>query len=174
MAFLKPKEKSFRFKRIAVIALCLTVFDAFVTGLPFCGLAIAFFLVAASSISAVIFLFRERRYSKLYAKKAVIYLTAIVCIIAIFKFNAYIGGRHAEIIINAVNSYVADADIYPDPLTQLIPNYLVGIPKCAYRMMDNEFRYFVDQENAFLVWTIMPPWGRKHYDFKTKEWTYFD
>jgi hypothetical protein len=168
MRILRPKEKSFRFKKIAVIALFLTVFDAFVTGLPFWGLMIAFFLGAAAGISAIIFLFRDRRFLKLYAVKSVIYLAALVSIIGIFKFNAFIGSRNAESLIQGVNSYFADFERYPEDLKQLIPNYLDNIPKCAYRLMDNEFRYRTAQDNVYLMWTIMPPWSRKQYDFKTQ------
>ena len=163
MAILRIKEKSFKFKKIAIIAFCLVVFDAFITGLPFFGMTIAFFLVAASVISAFTFLFKNKQFSKLYAIKAVIYLMALISIIGIFKLNAYLGKEHAETVI-----------IYPDNLNQLVPNYMNRIPKCAYRIMDNEFRYYANPDDVYLMWTVIPPWGRKQYDFKTAEWRYFD
>ena len=92
------------------------------------------FLVVASGISAIIFLFRDKQFSKLYAIKALIYFTSFIGIIGIFKFNVYIGGENANIVINAINSYYADTGHYPDNLNQLIPNYLDSIPNCAYRM----------------------------------------
>jgi hypothetical protein len=174
MAILNPKEKSFRFKKIAIIAFCLLVFDAFIIGLPFFGLLILFFLVVASGISAIIFLFRGRQFSKLYAIKALIYFTSFIGIIGIFKFNAYIGAENANVVINAINSYYADTGMYPDNLTQLIPNYLDSIPNCAYRMIDYKYRYYVDPDNADLMWTVMPPWGRRNYNFQNAEWTYLD
>jgi len=174
MAILNPKEKSFRFKKIAIIAFCLLIFDAFIFGTPFFGLIIMFFLVVASGISAIIFLFRDKQFSKLYAMKALIYFTGFVGIIGIFKFNSYIGGENANIVIDAVNSYYADTSLYPDKLNQLIPNYLDSIPNCAYRIMDYKYRYYVDQDNAYLMWTVIPPWGRRNYNFNNAEWTYFD
>ena len=174
MAVLSPKEKSFRFKKIAIIAFCLMVFDAFMFGTPSFGLIIMFFFVVASGISAIIFLFRDKQYSKLYAIKALIYFTGFIGIIGIFKFNAYLGGENANIVINAINSYYADTGLYPDNLNQLIPNYLDSIPSCAYRIMDYKYRYYVDQDNAFLMWTMIPPWGRRRYNFKNAEWRYFD
>lgn len=174
MAILTAKEKSFKLKKIAIIAFCLLVFDAFIIGTPFFGLTILFFIVIGSGISAIIFLFRDRKFSKLYALKALIYFTGFIGIIGIFKFNAYIGGENAGIIIKAINSYHDDTGLYPENLNQLIPIYLDNIPKCAYRIMDNEYRYYVDQENADLMWTVMPPWGRYNYSFRNTEWTYFD
>ena len=174
MAILNPKEKSFRFKKIAIIAFCLMVLDAFILGIPFLGLIIMFFLIAASGISAIIFLFRDKQYSKLYAIKALIYFTGFIGIIGIFKFNVYIGGENANSVIKAVNSYYVDTGLYPDNLNQLIPNYLNRIPNCAYRIMDYKYRYYVDQDSAQLMWTVMPPWGRRIYNFKNAEWRYFD
>ena len=174
MALLNPKEKSFRFKKIATIVFCLMVFDAFMFGTPSFGLIIMFFLVVASGISAIIFLFRDKRYSKLYAIKALIYFSGIIGIIVIFKFNSYLGGENANIIINAINSYYADTGVYPDNLNQLNPNYLDSIPNCAYRIMDYKYHYYVEQDNAYLMWTVIPPWGRRIYNFKNAEWRYFD
>jgi hypothetical protein len=174
MAILTPKEKSFKFKKIAIIAFCLLIFDAFIFGTPFFGLIIMFFLVVASGISAIIFLFRDKQISKLYAIKALIYFTGFIGIIGVFKFNVYIGGENANIVIKAINSYYADTGFYPDDLNQLIPNYLDNIPNCAYRIMDYKYRYYLDQENANLMWTVIPPWGRRNYNFLDAEWTYRD
>lgn len=174
MAILNPKEKSFRFKKIAIIAFCLMVFDAFLLGTPFFGLIIMFFLVVASGISAIILLFRDKRYSKLYAIKSLIYFTGFIGIIGIFKFNAYLGGENATIVINAINSYYADTGLYPDSLDELIPNYLDSIPNCAYRIMDSKYRYHADHDDTYLMWTVIPPWGRRQYNFKNAEWRNFD
>jgi len=174
VAILNPKEKSFRFKKIAIIAFCLSVFDAFFVGIPIFGSMILVLFVLASGISAIIFLFRDRHFSKLYAIKALIYFTSIIGIIGIFKLNAYIGGQNANVVINAINSYHADAGIYPQNLNQLIPNYLDSIPICAYRITDNKYKYRVDQDNADLIWIKVPPFGRRNYNFKNAEWTYLD
>ncbi len=174
MAMLDPKEKSFRFKLIAVIACCLLLFDAFFMGVPIFGSIILIFLVLASGISAIIFLFRNKRISKLYAIKALIYFISFISIIGIFKFNTYIGERNANILVNAINSYHADTGIYPENLDQLVPNYLENIPNCAYRMGDNKYRYHIDQDRTDLMYTKVPPFGRRIYYFKTAEWVYVD
>ena len=174
MSVFGPEEKSFRFKKIAVTAFCLMIFDAFIFGIPSLGLIILFFIVCASGISAVIFLLRDKKYSKLYAIKAGIYLLALMGIIGIFKFNSNMGQKNAEAIIKAVNSYYTDSGHYPENLNQLIPIYLDRIPGCAYRMMESKFRYFSNQGDANLMWAVAPPYGRRIYYFKDAEWRTLD
>ena len=171
---LDSTEKSFRFKKIAIIAFCLMIFDALIFGIPSLGLIILFFTVCASGISALIFLWRDKKYAKLYAIKAAIYLIALIGIIGIFRFNSHMGENNVESIIKAVNAYHADSGQYPENLNQLIPTYLKNIPSCAYRMTASEFRYFSDQGNPNLLWVVLPPFGRRIYYFKDAEWRSLD
>ena len=71
-------EKSFKFKKIAIIAFCLMIFDALIFGIPSLGLIVLFLIVCASGISAFIYLWRDKKYAKLYAIKAAIYLIALM------------------------------------------------------------------------------------------------
>ncbi|MGD9042789.1 MAG: hypothetical protein PVG06_03705 [Desulfobacterales bacterium] len=167
-------EKSFKFKKIAIIAFGLMTFDAFIFGIPSLGLTVLFLIVCASGISAFISLFRDKKYAKLYAIKAAIYLIALMGILGIFKFNSYMGANNAEAIIKAVNKYYADSGVYPENLNQLVPIYLERIPGCAYRMTDRAFRYFSDQGDPNLLWTVLPPFSRRIYYFKDAEWRTLD
>ena len=167
-------EKSFKFKKIAIIAFCLMIFDALIIGIPFLGLIFLFLIVCACGISAFIFLWRDKKYSKLYAIKAAIYLIALMGIFGIFKFNSHMGAKNADSIITAVNAYYADSGHYPENLNQLIPIYLESIPSCAYRMSDNKFRYFSNQGDPNLMWAVAPPFGRRIYHFKDAEWRKLD
>jgi hypothetical protein len=167
-------EKSFKFKKIAIIAFCLMIFDALIIGIPFLGLIFLFLIVCACGISAFIFLWRDKKYSKLYAIKAAIYLIALMGILGIFKFNSHMGANNAKSVIKAVNTYFADSGQYPENLNQLIPIYLESIPSCAYRMTDSEFRYFSDQGDPNLMWAVAPPYGRRFYYFKDAEWRTLD
>ncbi len=167
-------EKSFKFKKIAIIAFCLMIFDALIFGIPSLGLIVLFLIVCASGISAFIYLWRDKKYAKLYAIKAAIYLIALMGILGIFKFNSHMGANNAKIVIKAVNTYYADSGHYPENLNQLIPIYLESIPSCAYRMTDSDFRYFSDQGDPNLMWVVLPPFGRRIYHFKDAEWRSLD
>jgi hypothetical protein len=174
MSMPSSAEKSFKFKKIAIIAFCLMIFDALIFGIPSLGLIVLFFIVCASGISAVIFLLRDKKYAKLYAIKAAIYLLALIGIFGIFKFNSHMGAKNAEAIIKAVNTYYADSGVYPENLNQLIPIYLERIPSCAYRMLDSKFWYFSNQGDPNLMWAVAPPFGRRIYHFKDAEWRTID
>jgi len=167
-------EKSFKFKKIAIIALCLMIFDALIFGIPSLGLILLFLIVCASVMSAFIFLWRDKKYAKLYAIKAAIYFMALLGIFGIFKFNSNMGEKNAEAIIKAVNTYYADTGVYPENLNQLIPIYLERIPSCAFRITESEFRYFSDQGDPNLMWAVAPPFGRRIYYFKDAEWRTLD
>jgi hypothetical protein len=168
------KEKPFKFKKIAIIAFCLMIFDAVIFGIPSLGLIVLFFIIGASGISALIFLWRDKKYSKLYALKAAIYLIALMGIIGIFNFNSHMGEQNAKSIIKAVNTYYADNGHYPGNLNQLIPIYLESIPRCAYRMTDSQYRYFSDPGDPNLMWAVVPPFGRRVYHFKNAKWRTLD
>ena len=114
------KEKSFNFKKMAIIAFCLMIFDALIFGIPSLGLIVLFLIVCASGISAFVFLWRDKKYAKLYAIKATLYFMALMGILGIFKFNSHMGGKNAQHIIQAVNAYYADSGHYPEKLNQLI------------------------------------------------------
>ena len=167
-------EKSFKFKKISIIAFCLMIFDALIFGIPSLGLIVLFLIVCASGISAFIFLWRDKKYAKLYAIKAAIYFMALLGIFGIFQFNSSIGEKNAEAIIRAVNTYYAATGVYPENLNQLIPIYLERIPSCAYRMTESEFRYFSNQGDPNLMWAVAPPFGRRIYYFKNAEWRMLD
>lgn len=174
MSMTVSKEKSFNFKKIGIIAFCLMFFDAFVFGIPSVGLIVLFFIVCASGISALIFLWRDKKYAKLYAIKATIYFMALVGIVGIFNFNSHMGEKNAQRIIKAVNTYYADNGHYPENLNQLIPIYLERIPKCAYRITDSQYRYFPDPGDPNLMWAVVPPFGRRIYFFKDAKWRTLD
>jgi len=174
MGFLSPKKESFRFKRIIAVALLLTIFDGFIYGLPAFGLFICLAVFLASSIASVIFLFVDKEFSKLYALKCLIYLCAGTCIIGMFKLNTHIGNSNADKIINSVEEYKADKGDYPTELGKLVPEYIPKIPVCAYRMVNNQYRYSYTETSHYLMWAQLPPYGRRLYHFQNKEWTYID
>ncbi len=174
MPILHPNKNSFRFKRISAIAFCMMTFDALVLGIPSFGFIISFFIILASLISSLIFLFKNKTYSKLFAIKAGIYFIALICIIGIFRFNAYIGKKNSKIVIGAINTYYAEIGIYPERLNQLMPSYLENLPNCAYRIIDRKYRYIYSKEHHYLIWAEAPPFGRRIYNFKTEEWRYLD
>jgi hypothetical protein len=174
MGFLTPRKKSFRFKRIIAVALLLTVFDGFICGLPAFGLFLSATVFVASAIASIIFLFVDKGFSRLYAVKSLIYLCAGTCIIGVFRLNTHIGDMNAGKIIHAVENYKADKGDYPVQLDSLVPEYMPKIPVCAYRMLNNQYRYTYTETSHYLMCANLPPYGRRLYYFDHKEWAYID
>ena len=174
MGFLTPGKKSFRFKRIIAVALLLTIFDGFISGLPSFGFFISAAVFVASAIASVIFLFVDKGFSKLYAVKSLIYLWAGGCIIGMFALNTYVGSTNADQIINSIEKYKADKGDYPAELRDLVPEYMPKIPVCAYRMLSNQYRYTYTETSHYLMYANLPPYGRRSYHFQNKEWIYID
>lgn len=174
MKTFKVTEKAFKFRRIAILAFCLMFFDALMMGIPAFGLSISFFLMAASGLSGLIYLSKDKRIALLYAKKAAIYLCGLLGIIVIFKINAHIGKSNAKVIISAVDAYYQDVGVYPKRLKQLVPKYLEKIPRCAYRMSGCQYRYISSEKSHLLMWQEIPPFGDRTYSFERAKWGYID
>ena len=174
MGFLSPKKESFRFKRIIATALFLTILDGFILGLPVFGLAISSLILVACAIASIIFIFSKREFSKLYAVKGFIYLCACVCIVGVYRLNTFVGKKNAHRIVSAIEVYKSDKGVYPAELSDIVPEYMSGIPVCAYRLSGRQYRYFYTDSYHYLMWVEMPPFGRRMYDFQDKEWRYID
>jgi hypothetical protein len=142
--------------------------------LPAFGLFISAAVFLASAIASVIFLFIDRRFSKLYAVKCLIYLCAGTCIIGVLRLNTHIGNRNAEKIIHSVEKYKAEKGDYPTQLGDLVSEYMPKIPVCAYRMLSNQYRYAYTETSHYLMYANLPPYGRRLYHFQNKQWTYID
>jgi hypothetical protein len=92
----------------------------------------------------------------------------------VFKLNRHIGNRNAKKIIRAVERYKADEGHYPAQLNDLVPEYMHGIPVCAYRISNNQYRYSYTDTAHYLMYANLPPYGRRVYHFRNQEWTYID
>ena len=86
-----------------------------------------------------------------------------------------IAERNAEKVIDACEKFHAENDRYPKTLDELVPQYLLSVPRAKY-CMDGQFRYwnFEEDNDAILVWYVIPPYGRSVYNFKEQRWGYVD
>lgn len=68
-------------------------------------------------------------------------------------------------IIPAVDRYRADTGRYPETLDELVPRYLPST-RPAGRTGAYRITYSRHRDSALLVTTIVPPFGRRIWDFK--------
>ena len=84
---------------------------------------------------------------------------------------------NAEKIIAACEKFHAENSRYPKTLDELVPQYLSSVPRAKYCMDPfGQFMYwnFEEDNDAALVWYVVPPFGRSVYNFKEQRWGYVD
>jgi len=88
-------------------------------------------------------------------------------------FQLRVAETNAARIVAACEEFQAAHGRFPDSLEQLLPRYLPSIPRARYSLLFGEFVY-VNLGKPMLVWYIVPPFGRKVYDFEIRRWRYID
>ena len=84
--------------------------------------------------------------------------------------------ERAEEVVVALNAYRARTGDYPVRLSDLVPEYLPVVPLARYTLMFNELDYHhaAAQPGGFLVYTVIPPFGRRTYSLDTGTWGFLD
>lgn len=105
-----------------------------------------------------------------------VYLAAVGMVLSMIPINRQIAADRAERIIAAAENYRAAHGKYPDHLDQLAPQFIAEIPtKARVTFTDSGFRYFAENEGSHqLMYVVMPPFGRRTYNFETKSWGFID
>jgi len=81
---------------------------------------------------------------------------------------------NAPRIIAACDEFHAANGRFPQTLDELVPRYMRSIPRAKYCLEFGEFRYWDLDGHPILVWYVVPPFGRKIYDFENRRWNYID
>jgi len=84
-----------------------------------------------------------------------------------------IAQTNAARIIAATEEFHAANDRYPCALDELVPQYMASVPRAKYCLVWGDFLHF-NLGKPMLVWYVVPPYGRKIYDFEGRRWSYLD
>jgi hypothetical protein len=84
-----------------------------------------------------------------------------------------IGKANVSQIIAACEEFHTATGAFPKKLDELVPRYLPSIPRAKYCLALGEFMY-LNYGHPMLVWYVVPPFGRKIYDFDERRWGYLD
>ena len=157
------------------LALVLSLALVLIDGLWLGQGAIAM-LVAALVVFAIPLSFRARYVTvrRQRLRKIAIYLGAVVLVLGFNAANNRIAQQRADTLIATINSYHAKNGSYPRSLQDLVPEYLPAVPRAKYALTSAQFRYIRTQDDALLLYTSMPPFGRPTYSFRDKSWSYID
>ena len=118
--------------------------------------------------------FKNRERRNYYLMRSAVFFAVPIVVGCIFVANLSVGERNAIIVIAAVDKYQAEQKRYPQTLQELVPKYLPEIPPTKYALSASEFRYVALENRYQLVYTTLPPFGRRVYDFTTHSWSILD
>ncbi len=78
--------------------------------------------------------------------------------------------------MQAVENFHAAEGHYPAKLDELVPTYLAKVPRASPRMSFDKFDYIAvpPGDKPFLMWVVIPPFGRRTYDFEKKQGSSID
>ena len=148
--------------------------DALLVGLPSLG---TFLCVVFMLTNFVAFLWRRKGDRAIVVKYGIRSLALCLTVIAIlgtFMFNRHLGHVNARLIIKAVEDYRSEQGKYPERLEDLVPQFLPKVPHSAIRLTSTKYYYLYHKGYHSLMWSEAPPFGRRTYQFETKEWSHID
>lgn len=158
---------------VAAIAVILAALDAFFFGqgvfsLALCLAGFLYYVPRAIGAHPDPALFRLR-----VIKAVVVTGAGAASIAAIVTFNA-IAEERAREVIAAVESFKGRFGRYPEKLDELVPIFLPEVPAAKPAGMMREFAYRNFDGEHTLMYTVVPPFGRKFYSFERQRWSALD
>jgi len=141
----------------------------------FAGLA-AFVMVVLGIIHVIRGLLADRWRVRYGSSMIAIYAVMMASVVLTIRANNRLAQRRAEGIVTALKLYRSKTGDYPVRLTALVPEYLPAVPLAKYTLLFNEFTYHHDpaQRQGFLMYAVIPPFGRRTYSLDTDTWGYLD
>lgn len=158
---------------VTVIAAALAMSDAFffsqgVFSMALCIAGLLYYLPRAIGARPDPALFRLR-----VTKAAVVTGAGAAAIAVIVVFNQ-IAEERAREVISAAEIFKAKFGRYPEKLDELVPLFLPEVPMAKPAGMMRAFDYRAVEGEHVLMYTVVPPFGRKLYRFERQRWSALD
>lgn len=90
------------------------------------------------------------------------------------RLNNALAADRAERVIGACERYQAKHGRLPERLEQITPDFLASVPRAKYTLVFGRFQYLSEKGGHWLVWTVLPPYGRQAYSFEEERWRFLD
>jgi len=152
-------------------AVVLLLWDA-----AFAGACMASFLVCP--IWFVVSLARsaiKRPGWRLALARAAIPVLTLALALANDAVQSRVAESNARRVIAACEAYREANGGYPKGLDELAPRYPPSVPPAKHCLGPwNRFRYFYGENHSSLFWYVLPPYGRKIWNFEDRRWSYLD
>ena len=112
---------------------------------------------------------RERALRAYKLKKSAIWLVAIVSVFAFNWASNQMARHRANDVVAAVKAYHQQHGAYPKRLDDLVPAFLLSVPRAKYVLGLGEFKYLYDEARPTLFYVEFPPFGRPTFSFGRDE-----
>ena len=158
---------------VTVIAAALAMSDAFffsqgVFAMVLCIAGLLYYLPRAIGARPDAALFRLRAI-----KASVVTGAGAAAIALIVVFNNIAEDRAREVIA-AAETFKVKFGRYPEKLDELVPLFLAEVPMAKPAGMMRDFDYGNLNGEHTLMYTVVPPFGRKLYNFERSRWSALD
>jgi len=80
-----------------------------------------------------------------------------------------IAETNAPRVVAACEEFHAANGKFPKTLDELVPRYMPSVPRAKYCLIYGKFVYF-NYGKPMLLWHVVPPYGRRIYDFEKQQW----
>ena len=125
-----------------LIVICL--FLDLLCGWPFFGVAVVVAMFVFTGYMGAIKVFRKREVDwrgHIFSYKNLIAVLLLVASIGVFWLNRWYGRSTRSIVLSAICGFRLDNKRYPDDIQELVPKYLVKVPrpKLIWIMPGNEY-----------------------------------
>lgn len=109
-------------------------------------------------------------------RDAVVYIFIFPATLAIVRGNAHLAQSRGDALVAACDAFRARNGRYPDRLDDLVPTFVDRVPRASFRVLQGEFKYWrvADEDDAMLVYWIVPPFMHRSYSFKNRRWVTLD
>ena len=150
-------------------AIVLLAWDAVFTGSFLMSLIFSPIWILISVLKNTI----QRPGWKIALLRIAVPVLTLVLVLANNAVQFKIGEVNAPHVIAACEEFHTANGKFPETLDELVPRYMPSVPRAKYCLLYGEFLY-MDYGHPMLVWYVVPPFGRKIYDFEQQRWNYID
>ncbi len=171
------------YKRTFVLAAALFILEAFVSGGGFFSVLVIILVLPVLVIRAL-WAWKNRPMMMRRLGSVVIYFIAAVAGILLVQADQDGARERAAQVIAACEKYKKAKGVYPEKLSDLVPEFVSAVPKARLRgtMTPHDFTYIVAGPNGFvqttnahvLMYTSAPPFGRSYCIFEEMRWGSYD
>ena len=103
-----------------------------------------------------------------------VYFVAVILVFVLTATFNRIAQSRAETLVAAIKTFHTKNQRYPKSLAELVPNYYERLPRAKDLSIFGFFYYSTSDQETFLFYVDLPPFGRPTYSFTRNEWGYLD